>query len=197
MKLTSHEEYGMRCLIRLGRQGLGGKLTIPLIGMMEGISEAYVGQLLRTLRRGGFVMAAPGAGGYTLTLLPCQIVLCDVIAILGGRLFTELSFCQAHSGQRTSCVSAANGSLRILWCAVQAGVDDVLSKITLEDLFRDERQMISWVKRVSELPAHDCNIREASVKTDQSSVESLRPNTVRLDGRCQARNAKESFHETH
>ena len=25
MKLTSHEEYGLRCLIRLGQEGPGGK----------------------------------------------------------------------------------------------------------------------------------------------------------------------------
>jgi Rrf2 family iron-sulfur cluster assembly transcriptional regulator len=168
----------MRCLIRLGRQGLGGKLTIPLISIMEGISEAYVGQLLRTLRLGGFVTAARGAGGYTLTRPPCQIVLCDVMAVLGGRLFTELNFCQAHCGQRTICVSAANCSLRVLWCAVQAAVDDVLSKITLEDVFRDERQMISWVKRLSEFPPHDCNMRKASIKTDQNAVENVRRNTV-------------------
>ena len=27
MKLTSHDEYGLRCLIRLGQEGAGGKLT--------------------------------------------------------------------------------------------------------------------------------------------------------------------------
>ena len=178
MKLTSHEEYGMRCLIRLGRQGPGGKLTIPRISTMEGISEAYVGQLLRTLRLGGFVTAARGTGGYTLTRPPCEIILCDVMAILGGRLFREGNFCQDHCGQKTTCVSAANCSLRVLWCAVQAAVDEVLSKITLEDLFRDERQMISWVKRLGELAPHDCNIRKASINKGSDAVEILRSNAV-------------------
>ncbi|MGH9608789.1 MAG: RrF2 family transcriptional regulator, partial [Bryobacteraceae bacterium] len=66
MKLTSHEEYGLRCLIRIGQQGSGGRLTIPEIAGAEGISEAYAGKLLRILRLNGFVVAARGIGGYAL-----------------------------------------------------------------------------------------------------------------------------------
>lgn len=29
MKLSNHEEYGLRCLLRLAEQGPGGSLTIP------------------------------------------------------------------------------------------------------------------------------------------------------------------------
>lgn len=178
MKLTSHEEYGMRCLIRLGRRGPGGKLTIPEISATEGISEAYVGQLLRTLRLGGFVTAARGVGGYSLARPAIQIVLCDVMVVLGGRLFKEGNFCQDHCGQVTTCVSAANCSLRVLWCAVQAAVDNVLSKITLEDLFRDERQMIALIKRLGELAPHDCNTRKASMEKGQNEFAIVQPNTV-------------------
>ena len=66
MKLTSHDEYGLRCLIRLGQAGPGGRLTIPEISRAEGISEAYAAKLLRILRLGGFVTAARGPGGYSL-----------------------------------------------------------------------------------------------------------------------------------
>ena len=167
----------MRCLIRLGRQGPGSKLTIPRISGMEGISEAYAGQLLRKLRLGGFVTAARGVGGYTLARPASQIILCDVMAALGGRLFREKNFCREHCGQTTDCVNSASCSLRVLWCAVQAAVDDVLSRITLEDLFRDERQMISWLKKLSELAPHDCNIRKASMKKGQNA-ESILPDAV-------------------
>jgi len=66
MKLTSHEEYGLRCLICVGQEGPGGRLTIPEISTAEGVSEAYVGKLLRMLRLGGIVTAARGTGGYSL-----------------------------------------------------------------------------------------------------------------------------------
>src|SRR5258706_4430434 len=97
MKLTSHEEYGLRCLIRLGEEGPRGRLTIPEISNAEGVSEAYVGKLLRMLRLGGFVTAARGIGGYSLARPASQIVLGDVMAVIGGRLF-EGKFCWAHTG---------------------------------------------------------------------------------------------------
>src|ERR1035441_8981537 len=99
MKLTSHEEYGLRCLIRLGQEGPGGRLTIPEISNAEGLSEAYVGKLLRMLRLGGLVNAARGTGGYSLARPASEIVLGDVMAVLGGRLF-ESDFSEDRKSTR-------------------------------------------------------------------------------------------------
>lgn len=149
MKLTSHEEYGLRCLIRLGQEGPSGRLTIPEISNAEGVSEAYVGKLLRMLRLGGLVTAARGTGGYSLARPASQIVIGDVMAVLGGRLF-ESDFCETHSGQMKDCVHSVDCSLRVLWRTVQAAVDDVLRRTTLEDLLCDEQQMITWVQGLGE-----------------------------------------------
>ena len=150
MKLTSHDEYGLRCLIRLGQAGPGGRLTIPEISRAEGISDAYAGKLLRILRLGGFVTAARGPGGYSLARPASQIVVGDVMAALGGRLFKS-DFCATHSGQMESCVRSVGCSVRVLWRTVQAAVDDVLGKTTLQDLLCNERQTITWVKGLDEL----------------------------------------------
>src|SRR5690349_22911214 len=97
MKLSSNEEYGLRCLVRLGFEGQG--LTIPEISQAEGVSPAYAAKILRELRKGGFVKAARGkAGGYTLARPAENIVIGDVMDVLGGRLF-ESDFCDSHSGQ--------------------------------------------------------------------------------------------------
>ena len=152
MKLTSHEEYGLRCLIRLGEQGLD-KLTIPEISNAEGIAEAYVGKLLRILRLGGLVTAARGTGGYSLARPANQIVLADVLALLGGRLY-ESDFCETHTGHRRDCVRAVDCSLRVLWRTVQAAVDDVLRRTTLQDVLCKEQQMIAWVKGLGEFASH-------------------------------------------
>jgi Rrf2 family protein len=149
MKLTSHEEYGLRCLVRLGRDGVGGRMTIPEISQAEGISEAYAGKLLRMLRLGGFVKAARGTGGYSLARPAGQIALNEVLAVLGGRLF-EGGFCESHSGQMLACVRSVDCSVRVLWRTLQAAVDDVLKKTTLADLLRDEPQMVTWVQRLGE-----------------------------------------------
>jgi Rrf2 family transcriptional regulator, iron-sulfur cluster assembly transcription factor len=150
MKLTSHEEYGLRCLIRLGQEGPAGRLTIPEIGKAEGVSAAYVGKLLRILRLGGFVTAARGTGGYSLARPASQIVLSEVMALLGGRLF-EGDFCATHPGQMKTCVRLADCSARVLWRAVQAAVDDVLKRTTLQDLLFNEQEMLTHVKRLAAL----------------------------------------------
>jgi Rrf2 family transcriptional regulator, iron-sulfur cluster assembly transcription factor len=51
MKLSANEEYGLRCLLRLGYAGEGGSLTIPEISHAEGVSPAYAAKILRILRR--------------------------------------------------------------------------------------------------------------------------------------------------
>jgi hypothetical protein len=66
----------------------------------------------------------------------------------------------------------------VLWCAVQAAVDNVLSRITLEDLFRDERQMMSWIKTLDQLAPHNCNIRKASIEKGKNNIETAPPNAV-------------------
>lgn len=144
MKLTNHEEYGLRCLLRLAEQGPGGSLTIPEISRTEGISEAYAGKLLRILRRSGFVKAARGKiGGYALARPAAKIVVGDVMAALGGPFFED-GFCQTHSGQAPSCVRTTDCSLRGLWRTIQAAVDGVLSQMTLDRLICEQPQLVVW-----------------------------------------------------
>ena len=40
MKLSSQEEYGLRCLLRVGREGGDGSVTIPELSRSEGIIPA-------------------------------------------------------------------------------------------------------------------------------------------------------------
>jgi len=148
MKLSANEEYGLRCLVRLGYAGAGGSLTIPEISHAEGVSPAYAAKILRVLRKGGFVTAARGKeGGYTLARPAESIVIGDVIDALGGRLF-ESNFCQSHAGQVAVCTRSVDCSVRSLWRAVQVAVDHVLSKTTLRDLLQNEEEMNSWVKTI-------------------------------------------------
>lgn len=149
MKLSANEEYGVRCLVRLAYAEFEGQaLTIPEISQAEGVSPAYAAKILRVLRKGGFVKAARGKeGGYTLARPAEQIVIGNVVDLLGGRLF-ESSFCDSHSGQVAICTRSVDCSVRSLWRAVQVAVDQVLSKATLRDLLQNEEQMNSWVQTI-------------------------------------------------
>jgi Rrf2 family protein len=144
MKLSSQEEYGLRCLLRIARQGDGGSLTIPEISEAEGISPHYVAKLMGILRREGIVKSARGqTGGYTLSRPAHQIPVGEALAALGGRLF-EPDFCTEHAGVEKMCTNTVDCSIRSLWRMVQFVVDRVLSKTTLKDLIHNEQEMAIW-----------------------------------------------------
>ena len=144
MKLTSQEEYGLRCLLRVGREEEGGSLTIPELSRAEGISEPNVAKMMRILRRGGFVKSTRGqSGGYALSRPADQIVVGHALAVLGGRLY-EPAFCDGHSGLERLCTHMPDCSIRSVWRRVQQAVDQVLGKITLKDLLRSEPEMNAW-----------------------------------------------------
>lgn len=149
MKLTANEEYGLRCLVRLGYAAYAGlSLTIPEISAAEGVSPPYAAKILRVLRKGGFIKAARGkAGGYTLARPAEEIVIGEAIEALGGRLF-ESDFCDSHAGQAAICTRSVDCSVRSLWRAVQVSVDQVLGKTTLRDLLQKEEEMNSWVRTI-------------------------------------------------
>ncbi|NKB67118.1 MAG: Rrf2 family transcriptional regulator [Candidatus Latescibacteria bacterium] len=137
MKLSAQEEYGLRCLLELARQKPGHSLTIDEIGQAEGISTPNAAKLLRILRQGGFVESVRGQhGGYTLAQAPEQIVVGEVLALLGGRLY-EPTFCNQFAGSEESCLHTPSAcSVRALWGQVQEAVDQVLSRTTLQDLLQ-------------------------------------------------------------
>jgi Rrf2 family protein len=152
MKLTSQEEYGLRCLLQIARGGDTGSLTIPALSSLEGISPSYVAKLLRVLRRGGFVKSARGqVGGYTLARPANQINVGEALALLGGRLY-DPEFCDHHVGLEPVCTNSDDCSIRSLWRGVQLVVDHLLSQTTLADLLRSEKETATWVSQVVQLP---------------------------------------------
>jgi Rrf2 family protein len=145
MKLSSQEEYGLRCLLQVARHDPAGSLTIPEIARIEGLSIPHVAKLMRLLRRGGFITSVRGqAGGYKLAQTPDQINIGEVLAWLGGRLF-DPNFCNIHSGLAKLCTHSIDCSLRSLWRSVQFVVDQMLGKVTLADLLGDEAHVRSWI----------------------------------------------------
>jgi len=140
VKLSSQEEYGLRCLLRVGR-GSSGSVTLPELSRAEGISEPNAAKMMRVLREGGFVNSTRGqSGGYVLSRPADQINVGEVLATLGGRLY-EPSFCDTHAGLSRLCTHMPDCSIRSVWRMLQNAVDQVLGKITLKDLLVSENEM--------------------------------------------------------
>lgn len=155
MKLSSQEEYGLRCLLRVGREGTSGSVTIPELSRAEGISEPNVAKMMRVLREAGFVNSTRGqAGGYALSRPAEEINVGHVLAALGGRLY-EPSFCDTHAGVERLCTNMPDCSIRSVWRMLQTAVDAVLGRITLKDLLGTEREMNAFPSATgATLPAH-------------------------------------------
>ncbi len=134
MRISAQEEYGIRCLLQIGRKGPRASVTIPEISRAEGISGHYVAKLLRVLRRGGLVKSVRGqAGGYMLARPLSDITVSEAVAVLGGS-FYDPGFCTQHVGVEAACAHTIDCSIRGLWRSVQQAVDQVLGKTTLQDL---------------------------------------------------------------
>ena len=141
MKFSSQEEYGLRCLLRIGKSKSPNGLTIPEISDLEGLSPANAAKLLRTLRLGGFIEANRGqSGGYKLAKPAEEIIIGDVLVVLGGRLFED-DFCNFHTGIENICTNTIDCSIRSLWRTIQTLVDSVVLKTTLKDLLGKEEDV--------------------------------------------------------
>src|SRR5712691_5170382 len=140
MKITSQEEYGLRCLLQLA--GVEGSLTIPDIAAAEGLSVPYVAKLLSVLRQAGLIDSERGRmGGYRLAGSPADISLGQVLLVLGERLFDEPAYCQKHAGtesQNGNCVHHGSCTLRALWGTLEQWMRSALDRITLADLLQSE-----------------------------------------------------------
>ena len=144
MKLSSQEEYGLRCLLRLGREPDGDSLTIAQLSCQEGISAANVAKMMRVLRRARLVTSTRGKdGGYALARPADQVRVSEVLAALGGRLF-DAAFCDTHSGGTGLCAHMGDCSIRSVWRMLQDAIDGVLGRMTLKDLLRNESDMRAW-----------------------------------------------------
>lgn len=152
MKVTSTEEYGLRCLLALAHEhatGRGG-LTLPEIASREGLPVPNTAKLLRKLRLAGVLESARGrTGGYTLSRPPEQISLAEVVTALDGSIFQH-QHCAQFTGSEPVCVHTGDCSVRSVWVAVQTLVHSALEKVSLADLaFKEsearERLRTSWL----------------------------------------------------
>ena len=139
MKVTTSEEYGLRCLLQLARKHESGKaLTLPEIASKEGMPIPNTAKLLRRLRIAGIVVSARGrTGGYTLSRPPREINLSSALAALDGPMF-EHSDCSHYAGIEQVCVRTSDCSVRSLWVAVEDLMRTALGKVTLADLVSTE-----------------------------------------------------------
>ena len=150
MKITAQEEYGLRILLRIAGCKDKDGMSIPQLSEAEGISRHYVAKLTRVLRMDGFINSTPGnKGGYVLSKPANEIIINNVLKALGGSLFDK-KFCGTHAGSMRLCTNSVDCSSRSLWQMIQFTVDQLLDKVTLQDLVSSEKQSVGVLKEILE-----------------------------------------------
>ena len=148
MKITAQEEIGLRIMLRVANCGNDSGLSIPQLSEAEGISIPYVAKLTRLLRQQGFLNSTPGnKGGYVLARPANQIVINDLLKVLGGAIF-DTSFCNQHSGGMKLCTNSVDCSVRSLWKMMQLVLEELLQQLTLSDLSNSELEAQRIISRV-------------------------------------------------
>jgi Rrf2 family protein len=134
MRITAVEEYGLRCLLALAKEGTSNQLSISEIAAKEGLSVPYASKLLGILRKSGLVVAARGrSGGFSIARDPEKITMYEVLTSLGGPLI-DPNHCQKYSGQHDECVHINNCSIHDVLGGLAGLVQDFLSRTTLRDV---------------------------------------------------------------
>lgn len=134
MKLSTRARYGLRALLCIARKEGRTPISLREIVQEEGISKAYLGQLILLLQEGGLVRSVRGKeGGFLLTKSPEEMNLLEVIKVL-ERPFTLVECAKGSTvcPRQDRCVTTK------LWRHLWGLLEGELSRLTLKDLMEWE-----------------------------------------------------------
>jgi len=138
MKLSTKCRYGVRAMLEIGRQyrGGGGPVKRKDIAQIQGISHAYLENILISLKAAKFIRTTRGAnGGFILEREPSEITMLQLVTALEGSITPVECLDNTDCCEKTSrCVA------RRVWKKLQDAQVAALSSITLQDLLDMEKE---------------------------------------------------------
>ncbi len=134
MKLSTRGRYGLRAVVELAARHGAEPVSLSVLAAEQDVSEAYLEQLMRSLKNAGLVSTARGkAGGYRLARAANEISVGAVLTALEGS--TAIADCVDGNGG--VCESACTCAARPLFLTLQRRIDAVLDETTVQDLCED------------------------------------------------------------
>jgi Rrf2 family cysteine metabolism transcriptional repressor len=116
-------------------------VSINDIARKEGISVAYLEQLLNRLRRAGLIESTRGPkGGYRLANSPGKLTVRDIVRTLDGEI-VPVHCIEAKKSRKGVCKRTRDCVPKIVWFKLHKAIDDCLNSITLEDLCRETKRI--------------------------------------------------------
>lgn len=142
MKITALEEYGLRCMLALAKNWPEKSVTMPELGVMEGLSVPYVGKLMMILKQARLVSATRGRkGGYKLSTQPEEIHLDTIFKALGEPIYTS-KHCDRYTGENQECIHGSDCNVRHMWQSFNSFISDILHDLTLADLLNGNYKLV-------------------------------------------------------
>uniref|UniRef100_I2Q5G1 Rrf2 family protein, putative transcriptional regulator n=1 Tax=Desulfovibrio sp. U5L TaxID=596152 RepID=I2Q5G1_9BACT len=136
MQLTTRSRYGLRMLIDIALHGGDRPVRIQDIAKRRNISVKYLEQLIRALKKAGFIHSKRGPkGGHVLAMAPEDIRVGDVVRALEVR--PELTECV---GNPDVCLIASDCLTRQIWARATASLFKELDAIHVSDLLVQARK---------------------------------------------------------
>lgn len=136
MKLSTKGRYGLRALIDLAQYGKEEAVSIQSISARQQISDSYLEQLVRKLKKAGLVTSIRGAqGGYRLAKPAEEISVGDVLRALEGSI--EAVSCQ----EGENCVGKDLCVARYVWRKVNKSIQETVDSIMISQLVEESRRI--------------------------------------------------------
>ena len=134
LRLSTKGQYGVRAMFEIARGYPTTPTTIKDIAKRQGVSVAYLEQILNTLRRAGLISSVRGpGGGYLLSQKPARTSIGAILKTLEGPVaITSCLDPQEGCSRVDSCVT------HLLWRSLGQKIEDFLSTMTLADLLKEE-----------------------------------------------------------
>lgn len=133
MRISTRGEYGLRAMLVLAERYQEGPCPLREIAEAEQISEQYLEQLFRDLRKNALVNSYRGAkGGYVLASQPSDISVNQVLTALEGPIVPME--CVAEDNLMEDCKHMGNCPTRTMWEKLKHAMNAVLDDTTLADL---------------------------------------------------------------
>jgi Rrf2 family iron-sulfur cluster assembly transcriptional regulator len=138
LKLSTKGQYGVRAMFELARNYNNGPLTIKEIAKRQGVSVAYLEQLLNKLRKSRLIKSRKGpGGGYMINKKPEEISVGIILNSLEG----PVAIAQCLDPSAKGCKRVEGCVARLLWKSLGEKIEDFLDTITLNDLLKEEAKL--------------------------------------------------------
>ncbi|MCR4956579.1 MAG: Rrf2 family transcriptional regulator, partial [Lachnospiraceae bacterium] len=123
MKISTKGRYGLRAMIDLAKHSQAGEtVCVQSISQRQNISESYLEQLVRLLKKADLITSVRGAGGgYQLAKDASLISVGDVLRACEGDIKVVSCGDDTHDA---ACDQAERCVTRIVWQSVNKAIEE-------------------------------------------------------------------------